>query len=174
MEEIEKIKKSPDYLKYLEEQEKIKFIEEDLEKNILDLKQLIDFKTLANFFHVSEKQMNIVKSYKEEFQTNFKKDKAGILNLLNEAKLNNETIAEKIKQIKFKEEEIEKNKKDVKKDETQKLYSETMKLLLEIASLKNEIEKEEKRKEKLKKSIEEISEVIKENIGKVGGEVVGE
>jgi len=119
-EKIEKIKRSEDYIKNLERQEKIKLLEEELEKELVSLKQIIDFKALANFFHIFEEEMSIVKVYRENFQTRFRKDDGeSIVRLLNEAKLNNEAISEKISQINNKKEEIEKNKQEIKKDETQ-------------------------------------------------------
>ena len=170
VEEIEKIKKSSDYLENLEKQGKIKFLKEELEKEILNLKQIIDFRTLSNFFHIFEEEMKIVKLHREDFLTEFKKDYGEkILRLINEAGLNNINIEERIKQIKSKKEEIEKNIKEIKKDTTHELYSETTKILLEIGNLNNEKAREEKRREKLNK--EEIIEEVKENIKKIGGEV---
>lgn len=46
-EEIEGIKKSKGYLKNLELKKKIKLLEDELEKDIFQLKQLIDFKSLG-------------------------------------------------------------------------------------------------------------------------------
>ncbi len=172
LEKIEKIKKSEDYIKNLERQEKIKLFEGELEKELLSLKQLIDFKALANFFHIFGEEMSIVKIHREDFQTSFRKDDGeSIVRLLNEAKLNNETISKKISQINNKKEEIEKNKQEIKKDETQGLYSETTKIILDIGNLKNEKEREEKRHEKLKTNREEMIREIKEDAGKLGGEV---
>ncbi len=172
LEEIEKIKKSEDYVKDLERQEKIKLLEEELDKNLVDLKQVIDFKALANFFHVFEKQMKIVKLHRDYFQTEFRKDDGeSIVKLLNEAKLNNDKISEKIKQIKEKKEEIEKEKQEVKKDGIEELYSATTKIILEIGNLNNEKERDEKRREKLKVIKEELVEDVKEEVEKLGGEV---
>ena len=112
--EIEKIKKSEDYTKNLERLEKIKLFEEELEKELLNLKQLINFKELANFFHIFEEEISIVKAHREDFQTRFRKDNGeSIVKLLNEAKLNNEKISEKIRQINNKEKEIAKNKQEI-------------------------------------------------------------
>ncbi len=168
IEEIEKIKKSHEYLENLEKENNIKILEEGLEKDILGLKQIVDFKDLSTFFHIFKEEMKIVKAHKEDFQTNFKKDYGeSILNLLNESKLNNETISKKIKQIKSKKEEIEKNKREIKKDETQKLYPETTRIILEIGNLNNEKERGEKRKEKLNISKDVIIKEIREEMGKV-------
>ena len=167
--EIEKIKKSEDYTKNLERLEKIKLFEEELEKELLNLKQLINFKELANFFHIFEEEISIVKAHREDFQTRFRKDNGeSIVKLLNEAKLNNETISEKIRQINNKEKEIAKNKQEIKKDEIEGLYSKIAKIILDIGNLKNEKNREEKRHEKLKTSKEEMIREIKEDLGKLG------
>ena len=168
IEEIEKIKKSEDYIKNLEKQEKIKLFKEELEKEIQGLKQLIDFKALANFFHIFEEQMNIVKAHREDFQTSFKKDYGeSILNLLNESKLNNNEISEKINQINNKKEEIIKNKQEIKKDETEELNSEITRVITEINNLKNEKAKEEKRHTNLNTNKNESIETIRENMEKM-------
>ena len=173
LEEIEKINKSEGHIKNLDMQKKIKLLEEELEKELVSLKQIIDFKSLANFFHIFGEQMNLVKDYRDDFQARFKKDNGKeIIKLLDEAKLNNETISEKIKQIYNKKEEIEKSKQEIKKDETQELYSKSTKIILEIGNLKNEKIRDEKRKEKLRVSNEEIIELIKETFEKIGVEII--
>jgi len=166
---IEKIKKSEDYIKNLERQKQIKTFGEELEKDLLGLKQFIDFKALADFFHIFEEQMNIVKDHKENFQTSFRKDEGeSIVRLLDESKLNNETISEKIRQINNKKEEIIKNEKKIKKDETEELYSKITNIILEIGSLNNEKIREEKVNEKLKTNREEAIIEIKDELEKEG------
>ena len=173
IEEIEKIKKSPSYLEHLNKQKKIKSLEEELKNDIFSLKQLLDFKALANFYHSFEKEMNVLKEYKENFKQAFQKDSGkNILSLLNESKLNNETTSEKIKQIKSKTEEIEKNKQGIKKDETQELYSKTTKIILEIGDLKTEKAREERRYERHKANEEESIDSLKQELGKMNIEVV--
>ncbi len=172
LKKIEEIKESEDYIKNLEKQEKIKLLKEGLEKDILGLNRLIDFKALANFFHIFKEQMGIVKAHRENFQTSFRKDDGeSIIKLLNDSKLNSETISERIKQINNKKEEIVKVKQEIKKDGTEELYSETTRIILEIENLKNEKRREEKRKEKLRIRKKEINEEIKEELKKIGGYV---
>jgi len=167
-EEIEKIKKEKSYIENLKKQEEIKLLEEELEKDIFSLKQLIDFKALANFFHIFEERMSIVKTHKEDFQTNFQKDEgAGILSLLEEAKLNNKTISTKIEQINDKKKEIIRNTGIIKKDETEHLLTKTKEIESEIGILDNEGEKVKKRSEKLKASKEEMINSIKQELAKI-------
>ena len=172
LEEIEEIKKSPDYLEYLERLKKIKSIEEDLEKDFFSLRQLIDFKALGNFYHIFEKEIKIVNSYKDNFQTNFQKDNgADILNLLNQAKLNTQEISDKINQIRKKKEEIMKNETEIEKDKTQELYSKIARTITEADNLKNLKTKEGKRCEKLNSSKKNIIKNIKEDFEKIEVEI---
>ena len=52
----------------LTRQNKVKLLEEELKKELFFLRQIIDFKALANFYHIFEERMNIVKEHKEDFQ----------------------------------------------------------------------------------------------------------
>jgi len=171
--EIEIIKKSKDYLKNLEKQTKIKLLEEELEKDIFSLSQLVDFKKLANFFHIFNEQMEIIKAHRKDFQTNFRKDGGqSIIKLLDESKLNNKEISEKIKQISDRKREIAKTKQEIKKDKSKKLYAETAKINLEIENLKNKKQREEKRKEKLVARKKTAIEEVKRRLGERGVEII--
>lgn len=173
LEKIKKIKKSSDYLEHLKKQEKIKFLNEELKKEIFDLKQVLDFKALANFFHINQEQMDILKAHKEDFQTNFQKDNGtGILSLLDEANLNNKVILEKTKQIKFKTNEIAKNKQEIKKNEAQELSCEIKKIILEIEDLNIKKNKEEKRYEKLEANKENSIDLLKQEFNKINVELM--
>ncbi|MFC1710617.1 hypothetical protein ACFLZJ_00450 [Nanoarchaeota archaeon] len=173
LEEIEKIKKSPNYLERLRSQKKIEFLKEELKNDIFMLRQFLDFKALANFFHINKEQMNILKNHKENFQKNFQKDNGKmIIDLLDEAKLNNNTISEKVNLIRTKTEEISNHKKEIKEDETLELYSQIKGVIIEIDNLKIEKAKEEKRDEKLRGNKEELISLLKQELGKMNVEVV--
>ncbi len=170
---LEEIKISPVYLENLSKQKKIESLREESKKNILELKQLLDFKALASFFHIFEEQMKIVKEHREDFQTNFEKDNGQtIMELLEEAKLNDNIILEKVKQIRDKIEEIENYKKNLK-DETQEIEFKVKEVILKIDDLKIEKIKEEKREEKLKTSKEELTDILKQEFGKMNVEIEG-
>jgi len=176
LEEIEKIKNDADYLEHLEKLEKIKSLKEDLKKNFLNLRQLIDFKALGNFYHIFEDKIEMIKSFREEFETNFQKDDGkSISNLLNNAKLNTKDISDKINQINKKREEIAKNETEAEneknKDKSRELCSKTSDIIIGIGNLKNEKAREEKRCEKLKASKKGILNEIKEDFGKIGVEL---
>ncbi len=170
---LEEIKNSSVYLENLSKQKKIEFLREESKKDILELKQLLDFKALANFFHIFEEQMKIVKNHKEDFYAHFIKDNGKmIIDLLDEAKLNNNTIAEKIKKIHLKLEETKNHEQEIKKPETQEVYFKIKEITLEIDNLKIENVKEEKRYEKLKTSREELIIILKQEIGRMNVEIV--
>jgi len=117
--------------------------------------------------------MRIVKDHRENFQINFKKDNGkAIIELLEEARLSNETILEKVKQIRAKIEETTYHEKNLKKDETQEVYLKIKEVSLEIDNLKIEEAKEEKRDEKLKTSKEELISILKQELAKLNVEVV--
>jgi hypothetical protein len=159
---IEEIKKSKDHIENLKKQEKIKFDNKELEKEIYKLKEMINFKNLANIFHVSEKKMNFLKDYKENFLENFQKDNGvGILNLINETKMDKQEILNKLENINQKKETIKKFKETIKKDEVKELFIEMEKIKLGVENLINEKNKELKRYEKFKVSKEEIINLVK-------------
>ena len=173
LDEIEKIKQSENYKNMLEKKEKISALKEESKQEIFALKQLLDFKALANFFHINEEQMHILKEHKENFHANFEKDNGKrIMDLLDESKLNNNTILEKVNLIKTKIDEISNYKKEVEKDETQGLYSKIKDIIAEVDNLKIERVKGEKRDEKLKANKEELISCLKQELGEMNVEVV--
>ncbi len=174
--EIAAIKKSPEYLEKQERQEKIKLFKNELEKDIYDLGQLIDFKALGNFYHIFENEMQIVKAHRDDFQVNFQKDLGrSILSLLETAKLNNKNISDKLNQMHKKKEEILKLETDLEneknKDKANELYSGSTKTILEIGDSKNKKSREEKRLEKLKEDKEKVINELKESLEKLGAEL---
>jgi len=170
---LEEIKKGQNYLDFLASQKRVESLKSESKEGILELKQLLDFKALANFFHINEEQMNILKAHKEDFYTNFQKDNGKvIIDFLDEAKLNNNTILEKVNLIRTKTEETSNYEREIKDDETQKLYPKIKEIALEIDNLKIEKVKEEKRHEKLKISKKELISVLKQELGKMDVEVI--
>ncbi len=172
LEEIEKIKKSPDYLEHLRTQKKIVSLKEELKNDIFRLKQLLDFKALASFFHIFEEQMRIVKDHKEDFQINFEKDNGkAITKLLDEAKLSNDVILENVNLIRTKIEETSNYETEIKEDRTLELYSQIKRVVMEIDNLKIEKVKEEKRDEKLRINKEELIDSLKQELDKMNVEM---
>ncbi|MCK5625075.1 hypothetical protein KAI04_04500 [Candidatus Pacearchaeota archaeon] len=171
--EIKEIKQSEDYKNMLEKKEKINVFKEESKNNILNLKQLIDFKALANFFHINKEQMKILKEYKENFQTNFEKDNGKqIISFLDESKLNNEEILEKIRKANFKLEEINNYEQSINDYGLSKLNYKIKERSIEIDNLKIEKFKKEKRDERLKENKEDLIDLLKQKLSKMNVEVV--
>ncbi len=164
LENIEEIKKSEEYLKNLKAKKRIEILEKDLNENISNLGRLINFKALANFFHIFENSMEIVKAHKENFKIEFEKDYGeSILKLLNESKLNNNSIKEKFEKIKNQKKEITELKRNLKEDKIENLLSEIEKIKLEISELNKEKERKNKIEE-LEEKNKEIEKEIKEDL----------
>jgi len=165
LEEIEITKKNPEHLEYSKRLERVKCLEAELKKDIDNLRQLIDFKALANFYHIFDDKIKIVNLYRENFQKNFQKDDGKeILELLNTAKLVNEKISDIMNNIDNKKEEISKDRIQNEKDGRlmQEFFSKSSSITLEINSLKDEKSQEEKRIKKLNANENEIlSEIMK-------------
>lgn len=171
--EIEEIKMGSRYLENLRRGEKVESLKEDLKNDIFKLKQVIDFKALANFFHINEEQMKILKNHREDFQTNFRKDNGKtIIDFLEESKLNNNTISEKVNLIRAKVEEVLNYEKGMGRDETLEIGSQVKVVVLEIDNFKIEKVKEERRGKKIEANKEELIGSLKEELGKMNVEVV--
>lgn len=173
---IDTIKRSPEYLEKQERQKKINLFKNELEKDISDLRQIIDFKALGAFYHIFEDKIQIVKAHRNDFQVNFQKDNGQtLLNLLETAELNNKNISGKLSQIHKKKEEILKLETELEneknQDKTNELCPLITKIMLEIGNLKNEKSREEKRLEKLKEDKEKIINELKEILEKFGAEL---
>jgi hypothetical protein len=163
---IDKIKNSPEYIENIKEEKSIKIQEEQLEMEILNLKQLIDFKALSSFFHIFEDKMTLVKAYRDNFTAEFKYDRGNnLLNLLNESNLNNDKIDDKINIIEYKENNILHNKSTLKKDETLPLMHYLEKVNQEAQGFINEIGWAKKKKEKLQATEDELIKLIKNELG---------
>jgi hypothetical protein len=168
---LEKLKSSDSYRKEIEIEVQIKLKNEDLEKDVYKLKEMIDFKKLANIFHYDPKKMAIINEYKLNFMNTFERDKLLLLvPLLNEANIADSFIAKKTSEIMQKEREIEKIKKESNKKEfnnIQDLNKKLSKSRSEIDFLLQENQKDEKRKEKINQKRMKILGVIKDRLAKI-------
>lgn len=171
--EIEEIKKSENHKNMLVKKQQIKKLKEELKNDIFSLRQALDFKALSNFFHINEKQIKILKEHKENFQINFEKDNGKmILDLLEESKLNNDLILEKINLVKNKKEEISNLEKELEEDLTKKLHLKLKEILIKIDDFKEDLNREQKRNEKSKENRVELISSLKEELKKMGVEIV--
>ena len=161
MSDVERIKNSSEYISNLETEEKIKFLRTSLNNEIVKLKDAIDFKKLTGIIHTNEKELGIVKDYKNHFVSEFSRDGGKrILDLLESSnmksakietyvllieKINNE-LKEKSRNVGLdstiiKLEEIEKIEDgiDGMKTEKVKIERKVEEFYLKLKGLKNEI-----------------------------------
>lgn len=165
---IEKIKETPEYRESIKKQEKLEELRNELENEIRILKENINFKSLRNVFHVNEKRMRIIDSFKENFATEFKKDNGEIfLNLIEEGGLLNKKISNSINKIKRLEKEIIYEKENMKSDGIQGLMEGISRMNYEINGLVNEKIAEKKRQEKLSENNLSIINLIKSELEKI-------
>lgn len=165
-EEIENIKKSERFLAESKKKEELEKKKEELEKEIYKLRETIDFKSLANFFHSFQKEMDIIKAYKENFKNAFQKNWGeDILSLLKEAKLQNINMLNKIEEIIEKKKEIESTIID--RSELEDLETEIRKIKSEIQVLNSKKFTEEKKHENLDRNLNEVIGAIREDLIKI-------
>ncbi len=169
-EKIEKLKKSEEFTERIKKIKEKEIKEKKLEKDIYELKSLIDFKALTSFYHIFEKEMKIIKEYKEDFVGTFNKSEEGILyELIKKANLDNEKVFKKIKEIHNLRKDI--NEIIFEKIELDRLEKDVEKINLEINSLEETIKPEEKKLEKIKSNLREILNRIKIEMNKIGVEL---
>ncbi len=170
-EEIKNIKKSEKFIKENRKMGEIEKKKAELEKEIYKLKEMIDLKSLANFFHSFQKEMDVIKAYKENFKNAFQKESgADILGLIREAKLQNIGIIDKIEEINKKKKEIETI--IVNKTGIEDLEIRIKKIESEIETTTSKKFVEEKRRENLERNLKEAINLIREDLIKINLEVL--
>ncbi len=168
--EIEKIQSSE---KFLAENKKKQILiekKQEIDKDTERLREMLDFKALANFFHSFEKEMSIIKAYKGNFKQTFQKTKGeDILSLLKESKLQNPEILNKIQDITKNEKEI--NSIAIEETGIAELENMIKKIKLELNILNSKKLLEEKKAVKIKGNLNEIISSIKGDLIKINVEV---
>lgn len=168
--EIEEIKKSEKFVE--EEKKKQEFFrkKEELEKEICKLREIIDFRALANFFHSFQKEMSIIKEYKENFKNAFDKSNGEeIFGLIKEAKLQNADVSKKIEEITEKKKEIENT--IIEETGIEDVRGKIRNIEMEIEILNSKKFIEEKKFKKLGLNSQEIIGLIKGELSKINVEV---
>ncbi len=159
--EIEKIKDSPEFLENEKKKKSRLEKEKELGLGIEILKEEIDFKTLAGFYHSFEKEMSLVKECRENFRQIFKRSRENnFVTLLDGANLLNEKISEKIKKIDEIKKDIEEIEiKELGLEKIKRNISEMQDEIKEVVSEKNSKEKKliqmDEELDSIKKEIEE-------------------
>ena len=163
---IENIKKSEEFINQEQKKQELETKKQALEKEIYSLREIINFKSLANFSHSFEKEMSIVKQYKENFKQAFQKTKGvDLLSLLQESKLQNPEILSKIQDINEKETEI--NSTIIEKTEIEDIEKDIQKISSEIDLISSKKLIEEKRLEKLAGNSIKIINSIRGELAKI-------
>ncbi len=162
---LEETKKSSDYLENLSTQRKIESLRDETKKELSELRNIIDFKSLVSFFHINLDQMRTVREHREDFQTNFQKDNGEtITKRLDEAKQSTEKTQEKTKQIREKIQETLELEEKLKEDETKIIEKQINNMDLEIENLNTEKEKTLARYERSKEEKEELINSLKQKL----------
>jgi hypothetical protein len=165
-EKIKEIKKSEKFLDADKKKDKLKIEKQELKKDLDDLKSMIDFKSLANFYHSFEKEMGIIKEYKEDFYQKFIERKGeDMLFLLKESNLQKDKILDKIQKIRNREKEI--NNIIIEETGIEKLEESIRNFKSEIEYLNLEKLSKEKKMEKMEKNADEVIQSIKINLNKI-------
>lgn len=170
------IKKSFEYKKEMENLEKKESVEKANEKIIYELKQLIDFKKLANFYHNNTKKMSIINNYKDSFKSSFEKDNGEeMLLLLSESNLTDSFISKKITEIKEKVKDFNRRFNNLSLPESKKIKDIVEKikdLKFDIDNITLENFKENKKLEKLNENKGVIECDIRNELIKINVELI--
>lgn len=157
---IEDLTQSMMYKKIIETREQWKQEISILYRENTNLKQDLNLKALAKYFHKDLRKRTLIKSYTDNFTKTLKEDKnLEIMSLLKEAKIKfNEEI---IKRLQYKNLRSHEWQETEAEKQLNALEEEKKQLLSNIERIEMQIEQEKKKKEKLQKKIEKTIEIIK-------------
>ena len=159
----EEYKKSDECKRFIEAQEKIKQENKIIDEDVLKLKESVNLKNLAGYFHNDSKKNNIIKKYSKNFSGSLKEDSAfGIISLLKEA--NHAFDEEKIKALRQRILEQKNLAEDAKINEFNNLL---LKLDRELKYENDEIEKEKEKILKFEEKQKQIFAKIEETSKKI-------
>jgi len=165
--EIKKIKNSEEYAEWEKRRQESNLKKKEIERELFEVKSMIDWKNLASIFHINEKKMNLIKEYETHFSQILEKDGEKIvIELLQEANIETQKIYEKIWDIKKKTKEVHEILNS--KDKLGEHASGIMGIRAEIKNLLSEKEKILKIIQKIDENICGIKKEINLNIEKFG------
>jgi len=166
-ENIKKIKNSEEYILWEKRRQEANLKKKEIEKEIFDVKNMIDWKNLSNIFHTNEKKMAVIKEYEYHFSQIFEKEgEDRIIELLKEANAETQKISEKINHIRKKTKEVHEVLDS--KDRLSEHASEIMSIRSDIKNLSIEKEKVVKRIQRVDENIIEIKKSVSEELKKLG------
>lgn len=166
-EDIKKIKNSDEYAEWEKSRQEANLRKKEIEKEIFELKNMVDWKTLLNILHTNEKKMAAIKEYEHHFsQILHEGREKEFLEILDETNFKIEGFSHKINEIKKRTKEIN----DIlnRKDKLEGLASQIMGIRADIKSFNAEKEKVLKRIQKIDENIDYIKKIICEEAGKLG------
>jgi len=169
--DIQDIRDSQEYKEETLKQRNYEEQEKKINNKIIELKKLIDFKELAKLSHSIEKEMILIKKFRDDFKESFDKNKEELVDLINSLE-NSEEISNKISEISKEQKELAEVQLDTnKQNEIKDLESQISKNKQEIESINIQKLKQEKIKERQGSEKQEITDRIKESLGGIGVEV---
>ena len=176
-EEIIKIKNSNEHKELLKNEETLNKKDSELEIQIIKIKNLINLKTLSGICHKSEKDMIIIKNYRNNFINAFKEDSNNklkeILESTNQIE-NKELIKEQLINIENLNEQIEMINNSINNHslkEIQRINEQIRNTKSELDNLNRNIEKENKRLVKSRKNKDSTLDLIKNILGDINVEL---
>ena len=177
-EEIIKIKNSDEHKELLKNEETLNKKDSELEIQIIKIKNLINLKTLSGICHKSEKDMIIIKNYRNNFINAFKEDSNNklkeILESTNQIE-NKELIKEQLINIENLNEQIEMINNSINNHslkEIQRINEQIRNTKSELDNLNRNIEKENKRLVKSRKNKDSTLDLIKNILEDINVELV--
>jgi DNA repair exonuclease SbcCD ATPase subunit len=162
----EEIKKSKEYNEEEKKKHEAMSRKNEMKMKILELRELINFKSLAKTFHENEKKMKVIKSYEHDLSQILEND-AELITLLDEAKKG--LIKEKIEEINQMRAEIQSILG--KKDRIEELKSEISRTEDDIEIINSEKMKEQNRLEKLDDNLKAQKNATIEILAKINVEL---
>ncbi|MDP3027546.1 MAG: hypothetical protein Q8N63_07615 [Nanoarchaeota archaeon] len=164
-EEIASIKRSQEYTEQMNVRQELERAKTKLIIELQKLKEMIDFKALAKVYHSAQKQMAIIREYKDNFKDSFERyGPEKLLELVDIREINQEPIREKIDAVDKIRQEMDNIK--IQEDITKALEKDIDYIKSKIAELISE----KLKKEKLSRKFQENEEQIKKQMA---GELKG-
>ncbi|MCA9487636.1 MAG: hypothetical protein KC516_01605 [Nanoarchaeota archaeon] len=164
--------KTKEYEEILEAKRNLEFLKKEIVKKMSELKSLIDFKSLSNFFHKYEKEMEILRKYRDDFKKMYEEDMGKkLISLLDESKLNKDKINSLVKEINKEFESLEKNYNKSKEDKTPSFSENLNKLRNSLEDLETIHSKDIRFNEKVVSSRERLLESLKKGLNNFKAEI---
>ena len=157
--QILEIQQSEEYLEKNKRKENAQKDKREIEKELFRIKTSINWKKLAELFHVSKKKMETLKDYEQDF-SKILTNEEDLIEILKEASFDTEEISFKLNNIRQKKKEIEESL--AQKDDLDGLKFNLNSNELEIKEILIKEEKISKKVEEIEAKILKIKEIINE------------